>query len=756
MSLLNHRRRGNEKQFFLVSATVLTIIFLFGIPISKAFAHANPVSYSPSPNTIFKDEKLFPSSIKILFSERPDPKISYIIVFDSKNQRIDNNDFLITGQYDREATVKISKNKLTNGVYTVSWLTMSLDDGHIAKGSYIFGIGNNNNMPMKGPFMSHDDGMDGHANNQQQQQLNESASAEPVTSAFDGFVKWPLIVSQVAIVGGLFSQIIFTNNIWRRTSINDDTLHIQWSSYGNAGIMQRFLAILIICSIVSIIASTGLVFLQAFNLTNAPTDLSKITSTFFFLLSTPVGMVWLMRTGSAALLIAMLFLLYFINKKRMTGGTFGKYGSKAVHLTNILIIAGLIGGALNILANSIVSHASASPFLPAVAIGIDWLHFMCVSIWIGGLFYFSIVILPTLKSHTIQPHRNESGLNSNHAPANIKLALLLPRFSIVAVISLGIIGITGIYMAWMHLVNSENIIGSAYGIGLIIKLLTVLPMIMLGTYHQVFLYRKLVKNTAAKKRPSLYFKLSTKVMNKSGTQNDSPKQEDSVNNFSKTLKIESVIGILALLAASFLTVTSPPSIQAQYVPNTPTDIQIESAPISPPNNVFEKAVKIRDVDTRFQINPFYPGFNTFNITLTSKGLPPKDIANVILVFTNKESDIGPISINLDNKGQGKFSTTGAYLSQAGKWEIRLVVQRTGAYDLNQIFDVNVKNAPAAPNKIVPSQSEPAAISKDNLPKADSFAQLAIILSVLISIICFASYRNSMKHLTKANQILNDK
>ena len=29
-----------------------------------------------------------------------------------------------------------------DGVYTVSWRALSLDDGHIAQGSYVFGVGN--------------------------------------------------------------------------------------------------------------------------------------------------------------------------------------------------------------------------------------------------------------------------------------------------------------------------------------------------------------------------------------------------------------------------------------------------------------------------------------------------------------------------------------------------------------------------------------------------------------------------------------
>jgi methionine-rich copper-binding protein CopC len=108
----------------------------------NAYGHANPVSYSPSANSIItsKQDEPLPDKVVILFSERPEPKVSYIHVTNSKNERIDNNDFKITGQNDRETTVTLDKSKLSDGVYSVSWLVLSRDDGHITKGSYVFDI----------------------------------------------------------------------------------------------------------------------------------------------------------------------------------------------------------------------------------------------------------------------------------------------------------------------------------------------------------------------------------------------------------------------------------------------------------------------------------------------------------------------------------------------------------------------------------------------------------------------------------------
>jgi methionine-rich copper-binding protein CopC len=138
-----------QKPIFIKNSVVVVVSFfiVFAINISlysgAAYGHATPVSYSPPANAVFSMQqqgKSLPDNVVILFSERPEPKVSYIHVTDSENKRVDNNDFKITGQNDREATVSLDKSKLSDGVYSVSWLVLSRDDGHITKGSYVFNI----------------------------------------------------------------------------------------------------------------------------------------------------------------------------------------------------------------------------------------------------------------------------------------------------------------------------------------------------------------------------------------------------------------------------------------------------------------------------------------------------------------------------------------------------------------------------------------------------------------------------------------
>jgi methionine-rich copper-binding protein CopC len=132
-----------KKNNFSPSSAVIILLLvtvIVGSFSSNVYGHASPVSYSPAINSNILQNGSLPTKVVISFSERPEPKASYIHVMDAKNNRIDNNDYAITGQNERQATVTLDNNKFAPGVYTVSWLALSRDDGHITKGSYVFTI----------------------------------------------------------------------------------------------------------------------------------------------------------------------------------------------------------------------------------------------------------------------------------------------------------------------------------------------------------------------------------------------------------------------------------------------------------------------------------------------------------------------------------------------------------------------------------------------------------------------------------------
>ena len=504
----------NNYSLIAVLSIITAVLIPTGVPvglsiINYAYAHSLPVTETPAPNSIVPKGTPLPSKVTIDFSERPSPSVSTIQVLNSKNEPVNNGDFKIIGDHDREAMTTLDTKKLTDGVYTVSWETQSLDDGHIARGSYVFGIGN------VGP---------GAASSGKTAQ--QALQIQSVTSTLDGIIKWPMIVSQAAVVGGIFSHLFlwehFGSKIEGRRLVSYgfgyDKTNIQW--------LRRFFIILIACSVAILVAGSSLLFLQITEL-SLHNNISSYWSVFVSQISGPSGLEWIMRSITSLIVIASAVGYYYIIKGNMRKLTTGRvdiespqknlerkeeeehkpYNNNRTNLASSLLYIALIAGSISIFSNSITSHNAGVHFLPSLSISLDWVHFMAVSIWVGGLFYISSVLLTAIRTRattttsraaastdrmTREATEPISDSDKSRSIFLYYLALLLPRFSLLATISLGVIGVSGLYMAWIQLHSLNSLFSSSYGNILIIKLSAALPLVLLGAYHQLRLHRSAV------------------------------------------------------------------------------------------------------------------------------------------------------------------------------------------------------------------------------------------------------------------------
>jgi methionine-rich copper-binding protein CopC len=133
------KNRSIISMTFLISFAIVMIL-IANLITQSVYAHANPISYSPKSNSIITEDENLPEKVVIIYSERPEPKASYTRVTNSENERVDKNDHKISANNPRESSVSIDASKLKPGIYTVSWLALSKDDGHITKGSYVFTV----------------------------------------------------------------------------------------------------------------------------------------------------------------------------------------------------------------------------------------------------------------------------------------------------------------------------------------------------------------------------------------------------------------------------------------------------------------------------------------------------------------------------------------------------------------------------------------------------------------------------------------
>ncbi|HEY7082852.1 MAG TPA: hypothetical protein VH500_24435, partial [Nitrososphaeraceae archaeon] len=231
-----------------------------------------------------------------------------------------------------------------------------------------------------------------------------------------------------------------------------------------------------------------------------------------------------------------------------------------------------------------------------------------------------------------------------------------------------------------------------------------------------------------------------------------------------------------LLAASLLSITSPNSMSMASMPgmsnmsHTPSSssqmamsgnqMQMQR---QTKNSTLVKEVKLTNVNAKIEINPFHSGFNTFKITFTD----PSDkqytkVTAAEMVFKNDKADIGPITANLNKIQPNVFAVTGGYIGQQGEWNIAFAAQRQADYDLNYDFTSKVANAPSASTSSPSSNTNMKMGSsmgtnnnlnnlqnQEPLPKFDSFAILAIVLSLILGIISWYTYQRSKQDLKVA-------
>lgn len=686
-----------KNSLFLFRTRSLSIIFLFlffifivyGIVLPKpifVYGHAIPDRFSLEPNSVVGNPGSFPSTISILFSERPDPKISYIHITDSAGQRVDKDDFKITGQNDREASVSLDTNLIKDGVYSVSWRTLSLDDGHVAKGTYVVGVG----------ILTGTEPVPKNATQQ-----------EDLFSPILAIIKAPIIIGEVCILGFVFSQLYLWKDI-NRIGIGS-AIHLL--SKG------RMYTIITTSSIVMIVLSTSYLLFQAAVIAENESSYFDYLSVLFF--ETNNGIVWLLRIICC---IVLLFSIHFYSKILSINSKDVSDISRTRRITLLCILIVTIG--IFIAINSSVSHSSSVESWSQIGIFTDFVHTVIVSIWIGGLTYISYVFFPNIKN--ITKIISENVQKGSIQQISVEL-LMLARFSILATISIAIISITGLFLAWLHILTIDELLVSDYGRTLIVKLSIALPVIIFGGYHQFWINR------------------ISKMRHSEKSNGEKPNVKKSrlklPASLKSTIKTEAILMLFILAAASLLTVISPPSQDNQMTHAGTPNKQVSSDMHSD----FVQSLEIQGVPISLYISPFVVGFNNFTVNFLGENQNVNKVSNVFIEFKKADLSLDAINAKLERSNDTAYSMFGGYLSQPGEWDLKITVQRSGSYDLNYRLGLIVNNS----DTIQEHHTLNNTISTDTetSDRASDFTQIVILLSIFVSVLSGLFCINTLKRLT---------
>src|ERR687889_743262 len=137
------------------------------------------------------------------------------------------------------------------------------------------------------------------------------------------------------------------------------------------------------------------------------------------------GSIWIARTLESLVILVIAIVIYIKLKK-----TNSSVPSKS-DISSILAV-----GLAILVTTTLIGHSSAvGTVIPII---IDFVHNLAASIWIGSVIYLAFVVIPKIKQAPLEGYIKDS-----------VLSIMIPRFSTIPVVILGIIVITGPFLLYI-------------------------------------------------------------------------------------------------------------------------------------------------------------------------------------------------------------------------------------------------------------------------------------------------------------------
>ena len=438
--------------------------------------------------------------------------------------------------------------------------------------------------------------------------LLEAQEESEITFLPEAAARFPGIIGQTVVLGSVISGIV----IWgtQRKRFGKESRDLVNQTY-------RFkFAKLTGISLVAVFASNFIILaVQTLRLETSPIDV----------IDTAFGTTWLIRMIITIILLGIWFWM-----------------ERKPHLSPKKHIPMLAASLVLIFTTTMMGHGAATELTAPIIL--DYVHNLLASVWIGGVIFFGFVLLPTLASL--------DGIQK----AKVTLAML-PRYSGMITIALGILIITGPTLLWFLESDVASLTNSTYGSLIIAKIMLAIVLIGFGAFYQFKIQRQAERNL------------------KSG-------KTFTFNKLSKPLKAEAMVGIALLGVVALLVNSSLPAGEIQTVDAQGITLGFSST-------LFSEQAKF-DVS----VIPLGVGPNTISVLVSNvSGEPLPDISGLKIKVSNPQRNIAPIEISItelkSNDGTTRYEGDATF-GFAGTWEIEVEAQRTQTVNESVIFTVLVK------------------------------------------------------------------
>ncbi len=421
--------------------------------------------------------------------------------------------------------------------------------------------------------------------------------------------RFPGILGQTIVLGAVIASLL----IWgtqNKQLIKEELDKIEVFHHG------KFMSITGIGLMLVFISDILMIVVQTIRLEASPLD---VIQTYF-------GTIWLAR------MIITIILL---------GIWFGMDRRKNLSTKNQIPM--LIVSLALISTSTLIGHGAASEQIGAIAL--DYIHNLVAAVWIGGIIYFVFTLLPTF-SQLKEVSKEKMSL------------VMIPRFSIAFIISVGIVIITGPTLMWFLESDVGLITESVFGQLIILKIAIAAAMVGLGGYFQLKVQKNAEKNFSSGKI-SVHKKLK------------------------KSLKVDAMLGIILLGVVALLTNGTLPAGEIQKV--DAQEIVYGFKTIE-----FTENAKF-DID----ISPFTSGTNKILVKVSdSKGNKLYDSEQIKMKISNPSKNISPIEVPVEiiNQEEGKSSEYQGELTFgfSGEWLVEIEAQRTKNANESIVLNLLVK------------------------------------------------------------------
>ena len=230
-----------------------------------------------------------------------------------------------------------------------------------------------------------------------------------------------------------------------------------------------------------------------------------------------VGQVWLIRM---TLYIIMSLMMTAVKKHRDSRG----------YLFSLLCL-----GVIAAMMESATGHAADKGDFSMAEI-MDWFHLLAASVWGGGLFAFSLAILP-------------SSFEVDDRSLRL-IAETAARFSRMAGIAVVFVFATAVYNAWVYIGSAEAAVKSFYGWTVIVKTVLSLLLLLLGAFNRYVSVPGILETAGSPAgKQGAVSRLIKRVL---GSVVPARKYRLTIHWFAYRIRLEALVVVAILICASLL------------------------------------------------------------------------------------------------------------------------------------------------------------------------------------------------------------